>query len=112
MVRFADGERAAFREVFEGLWPHCLSLAKRSLGDRAEAEDTAQRSILKVFDRIVDFDRDRDGVSWALTITAFVSVAVIWMWLTEGQKPDRWDVIGAAVALCGMALIVFGPRGK
>ncbi len=71
MVRFADGERAAFREVFDGLWPVCLSLATRSLGVRADSEDTAQRAILKVFDRIVDFDRDRDGVSWALTITAF-----------------------------------------
>ncbi len=71
MVRFADGERAAFRQVFDGLWPLCLSLATRSLADRADAEDTAQRSILKVFDRIVDFDRERNGVSWALTITAY-----------------------------------------
>jgi DNA-directed RNA polymerase specialized sigma24 family protein len=69
IVRFADGDRAAFREVFDGLWPACLSLASRSL--QSDAEDTAQRAILKIFDRIVDFDRDRDGVSWALTITAF-----------------------------------------
>lgn len=71
MVRFADGDRAAFRDVFDGLWPICLALATRSLAQRADAEDVAQRAILKVFDRIVDLDRTRDGVAWAMTITAF-----------------------------------------
>ena len=71
MVRFADGDRAAFRDVFDGLWPICLALATRSLVQRADAEDVAQRAILKVFDRIVDLDRTRDGVAWAMTITAF-----------------------------------------
>src|SRR6185295_13699073 len=71
MVRFADGDRAAFREVFDGLWPMCLALATRSLVERADAEDVAQRAILKVFDRIVDLDRERDGVACAMTITAF-----------------------------------------
>ncbi len=52
------------------------------------------------------------GRTYAAYGGVYVSVAVIWMWLAEGQKPDRWDVIGAAVALCGMALIVFGPRAK
>jgi DNA-directed RNA polymerase specialized sigma24 family protein len=71
MVRFADGDRGAFREVFDGLWPMSLALATRSLMQRADAEDVAQRAILKVFDRIVDLDRERDGVAWAMTITAF-----------------------------------------
>jgi RNA polymerase sigma factor (sigma-70 family) len=71
MVRFADGERAAFRDVFDGLWPMCLALATRSLVQRVDAEDVAQRAILKVFDRIVDLDRNLDGVAWAMTITAF-----------------------------------------
>lgn len=71
MVRFADGDRAAFREVFDSLWPMCLAIATRALGHRADAEDTAQRAILKVFDRIIDLDRTRDGVAWAMTLTAF-----------------------------------------
>ena len=71
MVRFADGERSAFREVFDGLWPMCLAISQRALGHHADAEDTAQRALLKVFDRIVDLDRTRDGVAWAMTLTAF-----------------------------------------
>jgi RNA polymerase sigma factor (sigma-70 family) len=71
MVRFADGDRAAFREVFDGLWPLCLAIATRALGHREDAEDTAQKALLKVFDRIVDLDRERDGVAWAVTLAAF-----------------------------------------
>jgi drug/metabolite transporter superfamily protein YnfA len=28
----------------------------------------------------------------------------------EGQKPDRWDLIGGAVTIVGMAIIAFVPR--
>lgn len=52
------------------------------------------------------------GRTYAAYGGVYVAVAVLWMWLAEGQKPDRWDLIGAAVTLCGMALIVFGPRGE
>lgn len=71
MVRFAAGDRGAFRDVFDALWPILLALATRSLPSGADAEDAAQRAMLKVFDRIVDLDRSRDGVAWAMTITGF-----------------------------------------
>lgn len=91
IVRFADGERASFREVFDGLWPVCLSLASRSLKDPSEAEDTAQRAILRVFDRIVDFDRERDGVSWALTITAFEILTTRKQRARRRDETREWD---------------------
>ncbi len=71
MVRFADGERAAFREVFDALWPVLLAFTSRTLTIGADAEDAAQRGLLKVFDRIADMDRARDGVAWAVTIAAY-----------------------------------------
>lgn len=40
----------------------------------------------------------------------YVAAAVGWLWLVDGIRPDRWDVIGSAVALIGMAIIYFGPR--
>lgn len=71
MVRFADGEREAFRAVFDGLWPVVLAFSRGMYLDEADAEDAAQRALLKVFDRIADLDRARDGVTWALTVTAY-----------------------------------------
>jgi RNA polymerase sigma factor (sigma-70 family) len=71
MVRFADGERDAFRAVFDGLWPVLLAFARGMGLDEAEAEDAAQRALLKAFSRIADLDRDRDGVTWAVTIAGY-----------------------------------------
>lgn len=76
MLRFADGDRAAFREVFDVLWPVLLSFTGRTLVNRADAEDAAQRALLKVFDRIIDMDRARDGATWAITIAAYEVMTV------------------------------------
>ncbi|TAK22767.1 MAG: YnfA family protein [Myxococcaceae bacterium] len=40
----------------------------------------------------------------------YVAVAVAWLWLVEGQRPTRWDVLGALVTIGGMAIIALGPR--
>ena len=40
----------------------------------------------------------------------YVAIAIFWLWLVEHQRPDRWDLIGAAVTLAGMAIIAFAPR--
>lgn len=52
------------------------------------------------------------GRTYAAYGGVYVSVAVFWMWTIEKQRPDRWDLIGAAMTLIGMAIIVFGPRAK
>ena len=76
MVRFADGDRASFREVFDALWPVLLTFTTRTLAVRADAEDAAQRALLKVFDQIADMDRAHDGVAWAITIAAYEVMTV------------------------------------
>lgn len=40
----------------------------------------------------------------------YVSVAVLWLWLIDGQRPSSWDLVGAAVAITGMAIIMLGPK--
>ena len=71
MTRYADGDRTSFESVFQILWPQVLTLTRHMLRNRADAEDAAQSALLKVFSRIVDFDRSRDGLAWALGIAAF-----------------------------------------
>ncbi len=38
----------------------------------------------------------------------YVSAAIIWLWLVDAIRPSIWDVVGSAVALLGMAIIIFG----
>ena len=40
----------------------------------------------------------------------YVAMAIIWLWLVDGIRPTHWDLLGAAVALLGMAIIMFAPR--
>lgn len=51
------------------------------------------------------------GRTYAAYGGVYVSGAILWLWPVEGQTPDRWDLVGGAVCLIGMALIVLGPRG-
>ena len=40
----------------------------------------------------------------------YVATALLWLWLVDGERPHLWDIIGAGVALSGMAIIMFAPR--
>jgi small multidrug resistance family-3 protein len=42
----------------------------------------------------------------------YIATAMLWQWVVEHQRPDRWDVLGAGVCLTGMAIIVLGPRAS
>lgn len=40
----------------------------------------------------------------------YVAVALLWLWRVDGIAPSRWDLLGAALCLGGMAVIMFAPR--
>jgi small multidrug resistance family-3 protein len=39
----------------------------------------------------------------------YIAASLAWMWGIEGLRPDRWDVIGAALCIAGAAVILL-PR--
>ena len=51
------------------------------------------------------------GRTYAAYGGVYVATAVLWLWVLEGQTPDRWDVLGATLSVAGMLIIAFGPRG-
>ncbi|GAA4478255.1 YnfA family protein [Rhodococcus olei] len=40
----------------------------------------------------------------------FVAGSLVWAMVLDGFRPDRWDVIGAAICLAGVAVIMYAPR--
>lgn len=40
----------------------------------------------------------------------FVAGSLAWGKIVDGFRPDRWDLLGSAVCLAGVALIMFVPR--
>jgi small multidrug resistance family-3 protein len=41
----------------------------------------------------------------------YICVALVWLWGVDHVRPTIWDVAGVTVALCGMGLIMFQPKG-
>jgi RNA polymerase sigma factor (sigma-70 family) len=61
--------------LVDELWPLLLSFAS-GLGQLADAEDVAQEVFYRICARISDFDRKRDGASWALGIASYEILTV------------------------------------
>jgi RNA polymerase sigma-70 factor (ECF subfamily) len=95
LARLADGDRAAFRPVFELAWPRVRQLAARLLPDGSDADDAAQLALLKVFERASEYDRARDALAWIVAIAG-------WECLTARRRRSRrreaaGDVLAALV---------------
>jgi RNA polymerase sigma factor (sigma-70 family) len=71
LARLADGDRSSFPALMNELWPVLLAFASRLVGERADAEDVAQETLIKIAARIADYDRSRDGLTWAYAIAAY-----------------------------------------
>lgn len=66
---------------------------------------------LALFAYLLTFiDSEHAGRAYAAYGGVYIMSSIAWLWLAEGAKPDRWDLIGAAVCLGGAAIILFAPR--
>lgn len=50
------------------------------------------------------------GRAFAAYGGVYIAASLVWLWAVEGVRPDRWDLIGAALCLGGAAVILLGPR--
>jgi small multidrug resistance family-3 protein len=41
----------------------------------------------------------------------FILLSILWGWKIDNISPDRFDLIGGAVALIGVVIIMYVPRG-
>ena len=50
------------------------------------------------------------GRTYAAYGGVYIATALAWLWLVDRVVPTRWDMIGAAVMLLGMAIVVLQPQ--
>ncbi|MCO6048807.1 YnfA family protein [Mesorhizobium sp. RP14(2022)] len=55
-------------------------------------------------------DSDAAGRTFAAYGGVYIVASVLWLWLVENTRPDRWDLSGAAICLVGAGIILMGPR--
>ena len=54
---------------------------------------------------------DQAGRAFAAYGGIYIAASLAWLWAAEGVRPDRWDLLGAAICLIGAAVILWAPRG-
>lgn len=55
-------------------------------------------------------DAEQAGRAYAAYGGIYILSALGWLWVAEGVRPDRWDVIGVGICLLGTSVILWGPR--
>lgn len=55
-------------------------------------------------------DEERFGRVYAAYGGVFVLLSLLWGWWLDGDRPDRFDLLGAALISAGVGVIFFAPR--
>ena len=55
-------------------------------------------------------DTDFAGRAYAAYGGIYIASSLLWLWVVEGVRADRWDLTGATICLLGAAVILWGPR--
>lgn len=55
-------------------------------------------------------EADAAGRTYAAYGGVYIVASLLWLWLMEGVRPDRWDVAGAAICIVGASVILLAPR--
>ena len=55
-------------------------------------------------------EAEHAGRTYAAYGGIYILTALSWLWVAEGVRPDRWDVLGTGICLAGAAIILWGPR--
>jgi small multidrug resistance family-3 protein len=56
-------------------------------------------------------ESDVAGRTYAAYGGIYIAASMLWMWLIEGHRPDRWDLAGLTICLIGSAVILLPQRG-
>jgi small multidrug resistance family-3 protein len=66
--------------------------------------------ILALYGVVATWQTANFGRVYATYGGIFIVMALIWAWKIDGFKPDRYDIIGALIALIGACIIIYAPR--
>jgi small multidrug resistance family-3 protein len=67
--------------------------------------------VLVLYGIIPTFQHANFGRVYAAYGGIFIILSLLWGWRIDRVAPDRVDLIGASIALIGVAVIMYWPRG-
>lgn len=66
--------------------------------------------VLVLYGVIPTFQPAHFGRTYAAYGGFFIVLSLVWGWLLDGDRPDRFDALGAAMALAGVSVMMYSPR--
>ncbi len=66
--------------------------------------------ILALYGVVATLQTSNFGRVYATYGGIFIILSLLWAWKVDNFKPDKYDIIGALIALGGVALIMYAPR--
>lgn len=67
---------------------------------------------LGLFAWLLTLHPDAAGRTYAAYGGMYIAVALLWLRVVDGVALTRWDVVGAGIALVGMAVIALQPQAS
>ena len=67
--------------------------------------------VLAIYGIIPTFQPASFGRVYAAYGGIFIILSILWGWQIDKVVPDRFDLLGGLVALFGVAIIMYWPRG-
>ncbi len=67
-------------------------------------------TILVIYGIIPTLQPANFGRVYAAYGGVFIVLSLLWGWKVDGITPDKFDLLGGAVAMCGVAIIMYWPR--
>ena len=67
--------------------------------------------VLALYGVVATFQPANFGRVYAAYGGVFIVMALLWGWGVDGVRPDRFDLFGAALALTGVLVMMYAPRG-
>jgi small multidrug resistance family-3 protein len=61
---------------------------------------------------LTKIDASNAGRVYAAYGGFYIFLSLLWLWLAEGVKPDRWDLLGVTFSLVGTIVILFSPHSQ
>lgn len=66
--------------------------------------------ILALYGVVATWQTANFGRVYAAYGGIFIIMALTWGWKVDSFRPDKWDIIGALIAVIGACIIIYMPR--
>lgn len=93
LLRFKNGDNAAFKELFDFLFKRLIVIAGSILYDKTQAEDVVSDTFLQICKNIDSFDETKDGYNWIYKIAKNKALDINRESQTECELDENYSTI-------------------